>query len=144
MHSQRRESAVLESGRHLPPSYRCRRGAQHVDEPQGRAAGGVARRGLRGFRSLRSRFLGARALPDRKEGRMKPIRAAVALPKRSAAAPLAVRARTHSRTISELCRALAAGGRWWLVPMIVVLGASALLLAVVAAVEYVAPFVYTI
>ena len=44
----------------------------------------------------------------------------------------------------ELCRALIASGRWWMVPMVVVLALSALLLAAVAAVEYVAPFVYTI
>jgi hypothetical protein len=44
----------------------------------------------------------------------------------------------------ELCRALAASGRWWLIPMVVVLAASAVLLAAVAAIEYVAPFVYTI
>jgi hypothetical protein len=44
----------------------------------------------------------------------------------------------------ELCRALAVSGRWWLIPMVVVLAASAVLLAAVAAIEYVAPFVYTI
>ena len=44
----------------------------------------------------------------------------------------------------ELCRALLASGRWWLIPMVAVLAVAALLLAAVAAVEYVAPFVYTI
>ncbi len=58
----------------------------------------------------------------------------------------APRARTVARTsiFLELCRALVASGRWWMVPMVVVLALSALLLAAVAAVEYVAPFVYTI
>lgn len=44
----------------------------------------------------------------------------------------------------ELCRALLASGRWWMVPMVAVLALSALLLSLVAAIEYVAPFVYTI
>ena len=59
---------------------------------------------------------------------------------------LTPRARPVRRTsiFLELCRALIASGRWWMVPMVVVLALSALLLAAVAAVEYVAPFVYTI
>ena len=59
---------------------------------------------------------------------------------------LTPRARPIRRTsiFLELCRALIASGRWWMVPMVVVLALSALLLAAVAAVEYVAPFVYTI
>ncbi len=44
----------------------------------------------------------------------------------------------------ELCRALISSGRWWLVPMVAVLAVCALLLSAVAAIEYVAPFVYTI
>jgi hypothetical protein len=47
-------------------------------------------------------------------------------------------------TIGELGSALVQGGRWWMVPMLAVLGLAALLLAAVAAVEYAAPFVYTI
>ena len=50
----------------------------------------------------------------------------------------------RSSIFLELCRALIASGRWWMVPMVVVLALSALLLAAVAAIEYVAPFVYTI
>ena len=46
-------------------------------------------------------------------------------------------------TTGELSRALVESGRWWLLPMLVVLGLAALLLAVVAAIEYAAPFVYT-
>ncbi|MBL8955650.1 MAG: hypothetical protein JNK82_33050 [Myxococcaceae bacterium] len=61
-----------------------------------------------------------------------------------ARAPTAAPARRRSFVFIELCRALVKSGRWWLIPMVVVLAASALLLAVVAAVEYVAPFVYTI
>jgi hypothetical protein len=47
-------------------------------------------------------------------------------------------------TVRQLYRLLVDGGRWWLVPMIGVLGVTALILAVVTAIEYVAPFVYTI
>ena len=46
-------------------------------------------------------------------------------------------------TAGELSRALVESGRWWLLPMLVVLGLAALLLALVAAIEYAAPFVYT-
>ena len=58
----------------------------------------------------------------------------------------AARRRPVARTsiFLELCRALVASGRWWMVPMVLVLALSALLLAAVAAIEYVAPFVYTI
>ena len=51
---------------------------------------------------------------------------------------------SRSSIFLELCRALIASGRWWMVPMVVALALSALLLAAVAAIEYVAPFVYTI
>jgi hypothetical protein len=54
------------------------------------------------------------------------------------------RARVHTGTLGELVQALAAGRRFWLLPLLAVLGLSALLLVVVAALEYVAPFVYTI
>ena len=72
---------------------------------------------------------------------MKPIRAQSS-PLSSIS--VAARARVHSGTLGELYRALVDGGRWWMVPMIGVLAAAALLLVIVAAVEYVAPFVYTI
>ncbi len=55
-----------------------------------------------------------------------------------------MRVRVGVATVAELGRALGRGGRWWLVPLVGVLGLSALLLAAVAAIEYVAPFVYTI
>jgi hypothetical protein len=47
-------------------------------------------------------------------------------------------------TLVELYSLLAGGGRWWLVPMVAVTGLTTILLIAVAAVEYVAPFVYTI
>jgi hypothetical protein len=47
-------------------------------------------------------------------------------------------------TLAELYRLLRQGGRWWLIPMVTVLIGTAILLVAVAAVEYVAPFVYTI
>jgi hypothetical protein len=47
-------------------------------------------------------------------------------------------------TVIELARALAGSGRWWMIPMLAVLALAGVLLTVVAAIEYVAPFVYTI
>jgi uncharacterized membrane protein YeaQ/YmgE (transglycosylase-associated protein family) len=47
-------------------------------------------------------------------------------------------------TLRELFSMLAATGRWWLTPIVVVLLGAAVLLVVVQAVEYVAPFVYTV
>lgn len=47
-------------------------------------------------------------------------------------------------TVRELYATFVRAGRWWMVPMIFVLGLTALLLVVVSAIEYVAPFVYTI
>jgi hypothetical protein len=47
-------------------------------------------------------------------------------------------------TLRELFAGLTESGRWWLIPMVAVLGLTAVLLVVVSAVEYVAPFVYTI
>ena len=47
-------------------------------------------------------------------------------------------------TVSELARLLLSNGRWWLLPMLAVLLLTATLLVVVQAIEYVAPFVYTI
>ncbi len=46
--------------------------------------------------------------------------------------------------IAELFRTVVAGGRWFLVPMLLVLALAAALLAVVSVLEYVAPFVYTV
>jgi Family of unknown function (DUF5989) len=46
-------------------------------------------------------------------------------------------------TTGEFSRAMVESGRWWLLPMLLVLGLAALLLALVAAIEYAAPFVYT-
>lgn len=68
---------------------------------------------------------------------------ALAAPVVSVARPKATRA-ARSSVFLELCRALITSGRWWMVPMVAVLALSALLLAAVAAIEYVAPFVYTI
>ena len=47
-------------------------------------------------------------------------------------------------TVSELAQLLLLNGRWWLLPMVAVLLATTVLLVVVQAIEYVAPFVYTI
>jgi len=47
-------------------------------------------------------------------------------------------------TLGELVELLIANGRWWLVPMLAILIGAALLLMVLHAAEYVAPFVYSI
>jgi uncharacterized membrane protein YqhA len=47
-------------------------------------------------------------------------------------------------TISELFRVVIGSGRWFLVPLLIVLVLAAVLLAVVQVLEYVAPFVYTV
>ncbi len=47
-------------------------------------------------------------------------------------------------TIAELFRVVIGSGRWFLVPLLVVLVVATLLLVVVHALEYVAPFVYTV
>ena len=47
-------------------------------------------------------------------------------------------------TIAELFRVVVSSGRWFLVPLVVVLVLSALLLVAVSVLEYVAPFVYTV
>ena len=51
---------------------------------------------------------------------------------------------TRTQTIRELVELLVASGRWWLVPMVAVLLATSVLLLVLQAAEYVAPFVYSI
>jgi len=77
---------------------------------------------------------------------VKPIRSALSSPPPSSRRARGTLARTRVAvsTIGELGSALVQGGRWWMVPMLAVLGLAALLLAAVAAVEYAAPFVYTI
>ena len=47
-------------------------------------------------------------------------------------------------TVSELTRLLVRNGRWWLLPMLAVLLLTSTLLVLVQALQYVAPFVYTI
>lgn len=59
-------------------------------------------------------------------------------------APRPSRVRAGVGTIGELYRVLVDNGRFWMVPMIAILGLTSLLLMAIAAVEYVAPFVYTI
>ena len=54
------------------------------------------------------------------------------------------RVRAGVSTIGELYRTLVDNGRWWMFPMIAILGLTSLLLVAIAAIEYVAPFVYTI
>jgi hypothetical protein len=76
---------------------------------------------------------------------MKPVHrsrsAAASVARRSSAS---ARAGANAGTVVELFQTLVAGGRWWMVPMVAVLGLAALILAAVTAIEYVAPFVYTI
>jgi hypothetical protein len=78
---------------------------------------------------------------------MKPI----SVPMTGAASPASTAPRTRSLrvragfgTVGELYRTLVDNGRWWMFPMIGILGFTSLLLIAIAAIEYVAPFVYTI
>ena len=48
------------------------------------------------------------------------------------------------RTVGQLFAALAGTGRWWLVPLVVVLLIVAIALVVVQVAQYAAPFVYTL
>ena len=48
------------------------------------------------------------------------------------------------QTLVELGRGVVRGGRLWLLPMLVVLAATAVLFTVLTLLEYVAPFVYTV
>lgn len=72
---------------------------------------------------------------------MRPLAMTLPRPQR---AGVTARTRMNLGTLAELAVLLWQSGRWWLLPMTIVLGASALILLVVQAVEYVAPFVYTI
>jgi hypothetical protein len=47
-------------------------------------------------------------------------------------------------TLGALMSLLVANGRWWLVPLVVVFAFTSVLLSVVAAIEYFAPFVYSL
>ena len=60
--------------------------------------------------------------------------------KRSRPSSLVLRA----QTLLSLFRFLKENGKWWLIPMVTLLMATAFLLAAVQAIEYAAPFVYTI
>jgi hypothetical protein len=48
------------------------------------------------------------------------------------------------QTVLELCSLLILNKRWWLVPMVGILALASVLLVLLQAAEYVAPFVYTI
>ena len=74
---------------------------------------------------------------------MKPL-AALSPLARPRSPGVTARTRMTLGTLGELAALLVQSGRWWLLPMLVVLLGSALLLVIVQAVEYVAPFVYTI
>jgi hypothetical protein len=47
-------------------------------------------------------------------------------------------------TSRELVVGLTRRGKWWLVPLVSMMGVCALLLGVVTVIEYAAPFVYSI
>ena len=72
---------------------------------------------------------------------MKPL---ALLPARPPSTGVAARTRMNLGTLGELARMFWQSGRWWLLPMSIVLAGAAVLLVVVQAVEYVAPFVYTV
>lgn len=50
----------------------------------------------------------------------------------------------RASTLGALMSLLVANGRWWLVPLVLVFGVTSVLLSVVAAIEYFAPFVYSL
>lgn len=52
------------------------------------------------------------------------------------------RRKRHS-TLRQLATLLVNNGRWWLVPMVAVLCCTSVLLMLITAIEYVAPFVYS-
>jgi len=54
------------------------------------------------------------------------------------------RTRAYGSTVMELTGLFSRRRRWWLLPMVAVFLFSSVLLSVVAAIEYVAPFVYTV
>lgn len=47
-------------------------------------------------------------------------------------------------TLGALCGFFVETGRWWLIPLVGVLALTSLLLSAVAAIEYFAPFVYSL
>lgn len=53
-------------------------------------------------------------------------------------------AATRAGTLLELAGFLLRNGRWWLLPLVAILLLAGVLLGVVQALEYVAPFVYTV
>jgi hypothetical protein len=57
---------------------------------------------------------------------------------------LLARARSRAATVAQLVSLLRRTGRWWLLPMVAIFLASAVVLAAVHLVEYAAPFVYTL
>jgi hypothetical protein len=48
------------------------------------------------------------------------------------------------RTVSELFRMLNANGRWWAMPFFAIVMVLGLVLGLLQAIPYVAPFIYTI
>ncbi|MBS0518397.1 MAG: hypothetical protein JSR90_06870 [Proteobacteria bacterium] len=48
------------------------------------------------------------------------------------------------RTVKELFRMLRANGRWWVMPFFVIVVFLSIVLTVLQAIPYVAPFIYTI
>jgi hypothetical protein len=75
---------------------------------------------------------------------MRPLATTRATLARAPSPGVAARARMNLGTLGELAALLWRSGRWWLLPMSLVLAGAAVLLVVVQAVEYVAPFVYTV
>jgi len=59
---------------------------------------------------------------------------------RSAASALSER----FRTVSELFRMLTTNGRWWMMPFFAIVIVLSLVLGLLQAIPYVAPFIYTI
>jgi hypothetical protein len=47
-------------------------------------------------------------------------------------------------TVGELCALLVRGGRWWMVPLVLVLVLAGVALLLLQSMQYVAPFIYMV
>lgn len=58
--------------------------------------------------------------------------------------PSASHANERFRTVRELFRMLRVNGRWWVMPFFVIVVFLSIILSVLQAIPYVAPFIYAI
>ena len=58
--------------------------------------------------------------------------------------PARKKRRTRLRAVGQLFSYFAGTGRWWLIPLVVVLGLATVILIGIKIAQYAAPFVYTL